>query len=60
MGTVVIPAPIEVDEIMREVPKGKLITINEIRALLASKHKATIWLSDYDRDLCVDCGKCRR
>src|SRR5205085_9696958 len=41
-GTVVIPAPIEVDEIMREVPKGKLITINEIRALLASKHKATI------------------
>ena len=41
-GTVVIPAPIEVDEIMRKVPKGKLTTINEIRATLARKHKATI------------------
>jgi alkylated DNA nucleotide flippase Atl1 len=41
-GTVVIPAPIEVDEIMRKVPAGKLVTINEIRAALARKHKATI------------------
>ena|SRR5437899_723295 len=41
-GTMVIPAPSEVDEIMRKVPKGKLITINEIRALLASKHNVTI------------------
>ncbi|MBN2571435.1 MAG: hypothetical protein JXA68_04850, partial [Ignavibacteriales bacterium] len=28
-GTCVIPAPIEVNEIMNKVPKGKLITINE-------------------------------
>jgi alkylated DNA nucleotide flippase Atl1 len=41
-GTVVIPAPIEVDEIMRKIPKGKLITINDIRAALAKKHHATI------------------
>ena len=41
-GTVVIPAPKEVDEIMREVPEGKLITINEIRAMLAQRHGATI------------------
>jgi alkylated DNA nucleotide flippase Atl1 len=41
-GTVVIPAPMEVDEVMRRVPEGKLITINEIRALLARKHGATI------------------
>lgn len=41
-GTFVIPAPIEVDEIMRKVPKGKLITIAEIRQILAKKHKATI------------------
>src|SRR3954470_4762555 len=41
-GTMVVPAPMEVDEIMRQVPKGKLITINEIRAILASKHKASI------------------
>jgi len=37
-GTFVIPAPIEVDEVMRQVPKGKLITINEIRAILARRH----------------------
>jgi hypothetical protein len=41
-GTVVIPAPIEVDEMMRKVPVRNLITINEIRSVLARKHKATI------------------
>lgn len=41
-GTVVIPAPKEVDEIMKKVPKGKVITINQIRAMLAKKHGATI------------------
>ncbi len=41
-GTIVIPAPIEVDEIIRAVPKGKLITINLIRSRLAKKHGATI------------------
>lgn len=41
-GTVVIPAPMEANEIMRKVPKGKLITINEIRGTLAKKHGATI------------------
>lgn len=41
-GTLVIPAPKEVDELMRRVPKGKLTTINELRAALASKHRATI------------------
>ena len=41
-GTCVIPAPIEVDEIMRSVPKGKLITTNQIRESLARKHGATI------------------
>jgi alkylated DNA nucleotide flippase Atl1 len=41
-GTVVIPAPMEVNEIMRKVPKGKLTTINDIRAALAKKHGATI------------------
>jgi hypothetical protein len=37
-GTMVVPAPIEVDELMRRVPKGKLATINELRAALAKKH----------------------
>ena len=41
-GTVVIPAPEEVDEIMKNVPRGKLTTINQIREILAQKHGATI------------------
>jgi len=41
-GTVVIPAPEEVDEIMKNVPRGKLTTINQIREILAKKHGATI------------------
>jgi len=41
-GTVVIPAPMEVNEMMRRVPEGKLTTINEIRVALAKKHGATI------------------
>jgi hypothetical protein len=39
-GVVVIPAPREVDEVMRRVPRGKLTTINEIRAVLARRHRA--------------------
>ena len=41
-GTVAIPAPREVDEIMKKVPEGRLITINRIREKIAKKHKATI------------------
>jgi alkylated DNA nucleotide flippase Atl1 len=41
-GTIAIPAPLEVDALMKEVPKGKLTTINEIRNKVAKKHKATI------------------
>jgi alkylated DNA nucleotide flippase Atl1 len=41
-GTLVIPAPTEVDQIMKKVPKGKIITINEIRSALAIKHHTTI------------------
>jgi len=41
-GTVAIPAPMEVNNLMRKVPRGKVTTINEIRAALAKKHRATI------------------
>lgn len=41
-GTVAIPAPLEIDEIIRKVAKGKLITINQIRERIAKRHKATI------------------
>jgi hypothetical protein len=41
-GTMAIPAPREVDAIMRRVPRGRLITINEIRACVAREHGATV------------------
>ena len=36
----VIPSPVEVDALMKEVPKGRVVTINELRAALAARHKA--------------------
>jgi len=41
-GTCVIPAPMEVDELMRRVPKGRLTTIDDLRKALARRHHATI------------------
>ena len=41
-GTMAIAAPLEIDEIMKHVPKGKIITINEIRKKIASKHNADV------------------
>jgi hypothetical protein len=40
--TMVIPAPREVDALMKQVPKGRLVTIAELRAALAAKHKVQI------------------
>jgi hypothetical protein len=41
-GTMVIPAPREVDALMRRVPCGKVTTIDELRAALAAKHGTTM------------------
>src|SRR6202012_2994585 len=41
-GTLVIPAPREVDAAMRKIPSGKLTTIDALRASLAKKHGTTI------------------
>jgi hypothetical protein len=40
--TMVIPSPAEVDEVMRRVPRGRLATINEVRACLAKEHGTDI------------------
>jgi hypothetical protein len=40
-GRMVIPAPVEVDELMKRVPKGRLVTINELRAALAARHRVS-------------------
>jgi hypothetical protein len=40
-GTCVIPSPVEVDALMKKVPKGKLIIINQIREYMARKYNAS-------------------
>ena len=37
-GTCVIPSPVEVDALMKNVPRGKLITVNQIREFMAKKY----------------------
>lgn len=39
-GMMVIPAPVEVDRLMKRVPKGRLVTINNLREALAARHGA--------------------
>lgn len=41
-GTIVLPAPREVEELMRRIPKGRVTTINQIRESLARRHRATV------------------
>ncbi len=41
-GTILIPAPSEVAALMRKVPKGKLLTVLQIREHLAREHGATM------------------
>jgi len=41
-GTFVIPAPREVNEIMRTIPRGRVITGEQIREQLAARHGASI------------------
>lgn len=41
-GTILIPSPEEVDELMRQVPRGKLVTINQLREHLAERHGADV------------------
>lgn len=40
--TLVVPAPLEVDALMRQVPHGRVTTINEIRKALARRHKVDV------------------
>ena len=40
-GTIVVPAPLDVDERMRRVRKGRLTTVDAIRESIAAQHAAT-------------------
>lgn len=39
-GNMLIAPPLEYDEVMKKIPKGKLTTSKEIRQYLAQKHNA--------------------
>jgi len=41
-GTCAIPAPRQVDALIRRVPKGRVTTVNLLRAAVAKEHGATI------------------
>ena len=66
-GTCAIPSPKEVDAIMKKIPKGKLITINDMREIIAKKYDATIgcpittgifaWISAYAAEEMLKEGK---
>ena len=68
-GTVVIPAPKEVDAAMKKIRSGKLTTIELIRNALAEKHGATIacpmttgifaWIASHAADEAEDEGRTR-
>jgi len=68
-GTMVVPAPREVDAVMRRVPRGKLITISEIGQRLAARHRVTIacpittgifaWIAAHAAEEAADAGKSR-
>jgi len=38
--TLAIAAPCEIDDLMRAVPRGRVTTINNLRAAVAKKHRA--------------------
>lgn len=41
-GTQVLPSPLEIRDVMRTIPKGKVMTAKELCAVLAKKHKVDI------------------
>jgi hypothetical protein len=68
-GTMVIPAPLEVDAAMKSIRKGKLTTIEMIREALAQKHDVIIacpittgifaWIASHAADEAEEAGKQR-
>ncbi len=68
-NTLAIPSPLEVNELMSKVPKGKLNTINSMRVKIAKRHKADsgcpittgifVWISSYAAEESRDLGRKR-
>ena len=68
-GTMLIPAPLEVDALMKKVRKGRLTTIEQLSLALAEKHEASIccplttgifaWIASHAADEAEQEGKKR-
>lgn len=68
-NTLAIPSPMEVNELMSRIPKGRLNTINTMREKIAARHKADsgcpittgifAWISSYAAEESRDRGKKR-
>jgi hypothetical protein len=68
-GTHVVPAPLEVDALMRSVRRGRLTTIDQIRSVLAKRHRVDTacplttgifaWIAAYAADEAEANGKSR-
>jgi hypothetical protein len=66
-GTMLIPAPREVNALMRRIRKGRLTTIDQLRTALAAKHKTTMccpittgifaWIAAHAADESATAGK---
>ncbi len=41
-GTMAIPSPREVDNLIKDVPAGEVVTTNDLRQRVAKKHKADV------------------
>jgi 6-O-methylguanine DNA methyltransferase, DNA binding domain len=41
-GKMLIPRPLDVDALIRTVPRGNLVTVNQIRSRLAAEHGADV------------------
>ena len=41
-GKMLIPRPLDVDALIRTIPRGKLATVNQIRGRLAAEHAADV------------------
>ena len=42
IGTMLIPRPLDVDALMREIPKGRLATVTQLREELARRSQANV------------------
>lgn len=68
-GTCVVPSPLEVNHFMRQVRKGRLVTVNELREALATYHQTDLacplttgifcWIAAHAAEEAIEQGQSR-